>query len=62
MNQIELFEIQTEFKEMTYDKLNFLKTEMFDYLTVNEWLVFHWIVTDTYQYLEPFNYVQKRFV
>ena len=36
---------------MTYAQL--------DCLCVNKWVMFNWIVNDTYQYLEPFNCVQK---
>ena len=25
-------------------------------LRVNKWLIFNWIISDTYQYLEPFIY------
>ena len=42
---------------MTY---KLFEVELFDFqLCINKWLIFNWIVSDTEQYLEPFNYVQK---
>ena len=35
--------------------------ELFDYLKLSvKKLMFNWIVCDTYQYLEPFNWIQKK--
>ena len=54
MGQIKLFDVYTECKQMT------CYIEMFDHLT-NDWR-FNSIVSDAYQYIKPFNYVQKKWV
>ena len=47
MGQIELFDIKTIFKQMTYAKLNCLKYNyLIIQLYVNKWLKFFWIVSD----------------
>ena len=42
----------------TFKRKDMLNWTVF-YLTVSQWLMFNWIVRDTWHYLEPFNFVDK---
>ena len=42
-------------KKLYISKTELFKIELLDHLIV--WLMFNWIVSDTSQYLEPFNFI-----
>ena len=52
MDQIERFDIETIYVCL----IEMFEKELFDHLTVSK-KMFNWIVSDSYHYLEPFNFV-----